>query len=132
MKLGSLASTVTLLLSTAVLTAQSQTGPWQAEQRATKVLYAGPGGSRETAFAEFLGAWFDTVETMSLDALTRQRAAPFDIVIADWTSQFGNDGYAEPATGRVPVTLDDDFTKPVIAMSYVAPRLRPNHKLEWL
>ena len=106
-----------------------------AQNRATRVLYAGwPDGSREKAFAPFLREWFETVGVIDLAKLSKQTAEGYDVVIADWGSQYGNDGYPkrESSLYSAPVTLDPDFTKPVIAMAYVSSNLRRNHKLDWL
>ena len=97
------------------------------------VLYAGPGGSREKAFTEFLEEWFDEVGVISLKDLSMDSAEGYDVVVADWMSQYGNDGYPEPeGIHPVPVELDDNFTRPVIAMNYVASGLRSGYKLDWL
>lgn len=112
----------------------SQDAAWQ-PHRATKVLYAGwPDGSREKAFAEFLEQWFDTVGILDLAKLTVETARDYDLVIADWGSQYGNDGYPKRDNSlfSAPAKLGDDFTKPVIAMDYVASHLRGGHKLDWL
>jgi hypothetical protein len=104
--------------------------------RAIKVLYAGwPGGSREAAFRAFLERHFEHVAVLDLAKLTKESASQHDVVVADWGSQFGKDGYPAPAENslhRVPLTLPDDFDVPVITMTYVAPRVRKGHKLDWL
>ncbi len=106
-----------------------------APHRATKVLYAGwPGGSREAAFRAFLERHFDATSVIDLAKLSPATAKGFDVVIADWASQYGNDGYPKregsPLSG--PVKLDDTFDVPVIAMDYVSTNLRPRRKLDWL
>ena len=116
------------------LLAQDPDPAWQ-PHRAIKVLYAGKkDGSRERAFAEFLKQHFDTSSTIDLGQLTAATAKDFDVVIADWVSQYGNDGYEkrENSLFSAPVDLPVAFTKPVIAMSYVASQLREKHKLDWL
>ena len=103
--------------------------------RALRVLYAGwSGGSREAAFRAFLERHFDHVEVIGLGKLSMATAKDADVVIADWCSQFGNDGYAkkENMLWSAPCKLDVEFTKPVIAMDYVSSNLRPEHKLDWL
>lgn len=107
---------------------------WQ-QHRATKVLYAGwPQGSREAAFRAFLERHFDTVQVMDLAKLTKAAAESFDVVIADWSSQYGKDGYPkrENSLFSAPIDLTDDFAVPVIAMDYVSSNLRSNRKLDWL
>ena len=106
-----------------------------AAHRPTRVLYAGwPGGSREQAFAPFLKQWFDTVSVIDLEKLSVATAKDYDVVIADWCSQYGNDGYPkrENSLFSPSVDLADDFTKPVIAMDYVSSRVRAEYKLDWL
>jgi hypothetical protein len=106
-----------------------------AEHRKIRVLYAGwAGGSREQAFAPFLKEWFDTVGVIPLGDLSAETAAGYDVVIADWGSQYGNDGYPkrENSLYSAPGQLGPQFTKPVIAMSYVSSNLRRDYKLDWL
>ena len=108
---------------------------WQTH-RTTKVLYAGwPKGSRETAFRAFLEQHFDKVGVIDLAKLTPQTAKDYDVVIADWCSQNGTDGYDKPERGSLhsaPVSIDDTFGKPIIAMDYVSSGIRGTHKLDWL
>ena len=109
--------------------------PAWAPHRSTRVLYAGwPDGSREKVFQDFLKQWFDHVAVISLEKLTVETAKDHDVVIADWCSQYGNDGYPkrEGSLDTPRVSLGDDFTRPVIAMDYVSSSLRPRHKLDWL
>ena len=103
--------------------------------RATKVLYAGwPGGSREAAFRAFLERHFDHTSVIDLAKLTPATAKGFDVVIADWCSQYGKDGYSkrEDRLFSAPIDLPDDFDVPVIAMDYVSTNLRSQRKLDWL
>lgn len=108
-----------------------QSAAW-GENRNLKILYAGsPGGSREKVFKEFLEQWFDHVGVIGMRDLSVKTAEPYAVVIADWESYYGNDGYAGK-NASVPATLSPDFTKPVIAMTYVSSRIRPGQKLDWL
>ncbi len=107
---------------------------WRAH-RATRVLYAGwPGGSREAAFRAFLERHFDHVAVIDIAELTTSSAAGHDVVVADWASQYGKDGYParENSLTSAPVDLPDDFDVPVIAMDYVSTNLRGKRKLDWL
>jgi hypothetical protein len=122
-------------LSMATASAQRVTDEAWAPHRSTKVLYAGKaGGQREKVFAAFLRDNFDGSATLPLEELSMATAKDFDVVIVDWVSQFGCDGYPK-RQGRLfsaPTTLDADFTKPFIAFSYVASNVRPQGKLDWL
>ncbi|HEU4419299.1 MAG TPA: hypothetical protein VFT55_10190 [Planctomycetota bacterium] len=123
-----------LLGSAATQTPDADAKAW-AEHRKTRVLYAGwSDGSREKAFEPFLRQWFDTVGIVNLEKLSVATAKDYDVVIADWCSQYGNDGYAkrENSLYSPSVDLGPDFTKPVIAMDYVSSALRGQHKLDWL
>ena len=107
---------------------------WQ-QHRSTRVLYAGwPNGSREAAFRAFLTRHFDHVQIIDLARLSKPAAAGFHVVIADWASQYGKDGYPDhkDSLRSAPVSLPDDFDVPVIAMDYVSTNLRSRKKLDWL
>lgn len=107
---------------------------WQ-PHRATRVLYAGwPGGSREQAFEKFLRQWFDEVGVLDLEKLSMETARDYDVVIADWGSQYGNDGYPkrENSLFGVKNQIGPEFTKPILAMDYVSSNIRRGYKLDWL
>jgi hypothetical protein len=111
-----------------------ESGAW-APHRGTRVLYAGKAGEhREAVFSAFLKEWFDESATLPLAELSMETARDYDVVIVDWMSQYGNDGYPEREGGLhgVPVKLGAKFTKPFIAMTYVGTQLRRDHKLDWL
>jgi hypothetical protein len=123
-----------LLASAATQTPDADQKAW-AEHRATRVLYAGwPGGSREKVFEAFLKQWFDKVGVIDLEQLSMATAKEWDVVIADWCSQYGNDGYQkrENSLFSPKIEIDDGFTKPIIAMDYVSSSLRNRGKLVWL
>ena len=101
--------------------------------RELAILYAGsPGGSRETVWVEFLKEWFDDVGVLPLPELSKATAADYDVVIADWRSHYGNDGYSKDRGDVSYPVLADDFDRPVIALDYVSSRIRPSGKLDWL
>ena len=103
--------------------------------RELAVLYAGKeGGHREKVFGEFLACYFDRSATIPASELTMERAEGYDLVIVDWVSQYGNDGYPtrDGMLFSVPVDLSEEFTKPVITMSYVSSNVRRDYKLDWL
>ncbi|MEM6572523.1 MAG: FG-GAP-like repeat-containing protein [Planctomycetota bacterium] len=105
-----------------------------APHRSTRVLYAGSeGGHRETEFSKFLAEHFDVTATLPLEELSMATAEDYDVVVIDWKSQYGLDGYDKKSgLHRVPVALGPGFTKPVIAMSYVGTKARRGQKLDWL
>ncbi len=105
-----------------------------APHRKLKILYAGDlEGSRAKVFDEFLKEWFDQVQSIDLTKLDKQSAEPFDVVIADWKSQYGNDGFEKPqGLHGTPTQLGLDFDKPIITMDYLAEGLRSEDKLNWL
>lgn len=108
--------------------------PW-APHKTLRVLYAGKeGGHRWRAFPEFLGKHFDTVGTLPLGKLSMQTAADWDVVIVDWVSQYGCEGYPKRGNSlfSAPLKLGPEFTKPFIAMSYVGTQVRRGYKLDWL
>jgi len=125
----------TLLLGLAALPASAQNDAPRTEWpgRSLKILYAGsPGGFREKAYTSFLHDWFDKVDAIDLRTLSVKAAEPYDVVIADWTSRCGHDGYVEDMSGAG-VVLPQDFTKPVIMLSAVGGELtRGRSKIGWL
>lgn len=132
---------VTTVLLLAVLAAmpttaaaQDDTDAWT-PNRGLKVLYAGKeDGHREKAFAAFLKKWFDQSATIPMSELSMKTAKDYDVVIVDWVSQYGNDGYAarENRLFSPPIKLGPEFTKPMISMTYVSTRVRSGYKLDWL
>lgn len=124
-----------LLLGLAALPAPAQSDPQAKEWpgRSLAILYAGsPGGFRETSYTTFLHEWFDKVDAIDLRQLSVKAAQPYDVVIADWTSRYGHDGYAEDMSGAG-VVLPEDFSKPVIMLSAVGGEItRGRSKIGWL
>ena len=105
------------------------------QHRAIKVLYAGKeGGHREKVFGEFLKKHFDHSKSIPAESLSMETAKGFDVVIVDWMSQYGLDGYPkrEGSLHGISLKLGKDFTKPFIAMTYVGTRVRRGFKLDWL
>lgn len=131
------------ILSLGILAALVQPATAQSEQdsaawaphRSLKVLYAGKeGGHREKAFGAFLKRWFNRSATLPLEKLSMETAADYDVVIVDWVSQYGNDGYParKGSLFSPPKSLGPEFTKPMISMTYVSTRIRGGYKLDWL
>lgn len=126
---------VMLLVIVAPATTAEEGGDAWAPYRKLKVLYAGKeGGSREKAFATFLERHFLASATLPLGRLSMETAREFDVVIVDWVSQYGNDGYPkrDRSLFMAPIQLGPDFTKPFIAMTYVGTQVRRGYKLDWL
>jgi len=114
--------------------AQEPDDSW-APHRKLKVLYAGKAhGSREKAFDAFLKEHFEESATIDLAALSMKSAKDYDVVIVDWVSQYGNDGYPKRGNSLhgAPIQLGPEFTKPFIAMTYVGTQVRRGYKLDWL
>ena len=114
--------------------AQDESDSW-APHRSLKVLYAGKeGGHREKVFREFLKTWFDKTATIPFADLSMETAKDYDVVIVDWVSQYGNDGYAsrENRLFSPPKKLGPEFSKPMISMTYVGTGVRSGYKLDWL
>ena len=102
------------------------------EHQRTKVLYAGsPDGFREKVYVEFLGEWFAEVGVISLSDLDAKAAEPYDVVIADWRSWYGNDGYSKERVYHR-TTLSRDFSKPVVMIGAVGGKLARKSKIGWL
>ncbi len=106
-----------------------------APHRSLKVLYAGKANMhRDKVFGAFLSKHFDKSATIPLEQLSMKTAADYDVVIVDWVSQYGNDGYEkrEGTLFGAPKKLGPEFTKPFIAMTYVGTQVRRGYKLDWL
>lgn len=106
-----------------------------APHRSLKVLYAGKAGKhRDRVFGAFLKQHFDESKTIPLEELSMKTAKDYDVVIVDWMSQYGNDGYKKLKNSLhgAPLKLGPEFTKPFIAMTYVGTQVRRGHKLDWL
>jgi hypothetical protein len=135
LKLAALPLTLLAFAPSAAAQEPAEADPAWQQHRALKVLYAGwPGGSRERAFEEFLKQWFNKVGVCDLEQLTVETAKDYDVVIADWCSQYGNDGYPkrESSLFSVKNQLGPEFSKPIIAMDYVSSHIRGGYKLDWL
>ncbi len=96
------------------------------------ILYAGaPGDERETAWVEFLGQHFAKVGKISLEELSNEAAAGYDVVVADWKSRYVDGEYQSDRGHRV--RLDRSFSKPVIGIGAVGAEIaRRTSKLTWL
>jgi len=98
------------------------------------ILYAGyPGGPREKAWLDFLGQWFENVESISLKDLDAKAASRSDVVVADWTTRY-KDGSYNSEHPRHDTSLGKDFSRPIIMVSGVGAELtrEMNLKTDWL
>ncbi|MEM7201767.1 MAG: hypothetical protein AAF628_15980 [Planctomycetota bacterium] len=127
------AALVALAISASPFAQQIDEAAWK-PHRSLDVLYAGKtDGHREKVFGEFLNIWFDRSATIPLEDLSTETAADYDVVIVDWMSRYGCDGYPERTRlNSAPANLDANFTKPIIAMTYVGTQVRRDYKLDWL
>lgn len=96
------------------------------------VLYAGdPESPRTERFTAFLTPWVKQVEAISLKDLDEERAAKFDVVVADWHRRYGEGGY-QGGEGHG-LKLGRDFKRPVVMIGAVGGELvRDWSKLNWL
>ena len=85
-------------------------------------------------FGAFLKKWFDESATLPLEKLSMKTASGYDVVIVDWMSQYGCDGYPkrDGMLFSAPARLGLEFMRPFIAMTYVGTQVRARHKLDWL
>lgn len=102
-----------------------------------RILYAGaPGGEREQAFLELLRPWFARVDAIDLAELNATSAAPYDVVIADWSRRYSPEGGFASASGSdFPSSrgrIGDDFTKPIVMVGAVAGEVQRRSKIDWL
>ena len=91
-------------------------------------------GERDGVRFRELHAFTAKLATLPLGKLSMETAKDYDVVIVDWVSQYGNDGYdkRERSLFNAPKALGGDFTKPFIAMTYVGTQVRGGYKLDWL
>jgi hypothetical protein len=118
-----------LLLALVLQAPPSDLGP-AAELR---VLYAGaPASARMASFERFLEQWFARVDVIGLVDLTPKRAAPYDVVVADWTRRYSGERF--DSSLRHGAELDDAFTKPLVMIGAVAGELfrAEQPKIDWL
>lgn len=96
-----------------------------------KILYAGaPESERAKHFLEFLEPWFAKVDGIALDALTREAAAPYDVVIADWKRLYGPEGFANENMPQA--QLEAGFDRPIVMIGAVAGSIQRGSQLDWL
>jgi hypothetical protein len=96
-----------------------------------KVLYAGALDSeRAGSFLEFLRGSFATVGSIDIEKLSMEAAQPFDVVIADGNRLYPMDAESPLQTPKL--SLDPEFTRPIVMISAVAGSIQHHTKLDWL
>ncbi len=129
------ASTASFLLASSLAAGQDASAvpsPGLGAAKDWKILYAGsPDGFREKAWVEFLREHFATVDARSLAGISPADAAPYDVVIADWTSRYGNDGYPKDFAGPE-TALGSGWTKPTILIGAVGGEIARHSLIDWL
>jgi hypothetical protein len=124
--------TLTFFSAAAAAFGQAPAREGLGDAKKLKILYAGyPGGSREASYTKFLRSWFDKVEAIDLQKLDTSTAAPFDVVIADWGSQYGNDGYPKELADAN-VKLGAGFSKPLVVIGAVGGQFSSRSLFDWL
>jgi hypothetical protein len=97
-----------------------------------KVLYAGiPDSPRAKSFMEFLQANFEKVELQDVEKLTKESAAPFDVVVCDGRRLYPMDD-KNPSLNRPNCALLPDFTKPIVMIASMAGTVQHFTKIGWL
>jgi hypothetical protein len=97
-----------------------------------KILYAGvPDTSRARVFTEFLKANFDAVEAIDVAKLSKESAAPFDVVVCDGKRLYPMDP-KKPSLNQAQCSLGADFTKPIVMIASMAGTVQRHTKIGWL
>ncbi len=96
-----------------------------------KVLYAGvPGSPRAKAFVDFLKANFDSVGVLDVSTLSKQTAAPWDVVVCDGKRLYPMDP-EKPSINQAKCDIGPDFTKPIVMIASMV-GVQNHTKLGWL
>jgi hypothetical protein len=97
-----------------------------------KILYAGvPGSPRAKSFMEFLQANFEKVELQDVERLTKESAAPFDVVVCDGKRLYPMDDQ-HPSIDQAKCALPPDFTKPIVMIASMGGTVQHHTKIGWL
>jgi hypothetical protein len=129
-------TTATLLAAAAFLglgpAATGQASYDLGDAKHLKVLYAGvPDTSRARVFMEFLKANFDTVDEIDVTMLSKESAAPFDVVVCDGKRLYPMDP-KKPGLEGPRCSLGADFTKPIVMIASMAGTVQSHTKIGWL
>ena len=122
---------LTLLAALATLTPPAQQEFPLGGAAQYKILYAGkPGDVREKRFVALLKTHFAKVDSISLSELNADKAAPYDVIIADWSRRYTKDsGFHGRGAGA---NLPQEFSKPIIMIGAVGGEIQRHTKLDWL
>lgn len=97
-----------------------------------KVLYAGvPGSPRAKSFVEFLKANFEKVGEVDVTKLSKEAAAPWDVVVCDGKRLYPMDP-KKPSIDQAQCALPPDFTKPIVMIASMAGTVQHFTKIGWL
>lgn len=97
-----------------------------------KVLYAGvPDSPRAKNFMEFLKANFESVGELDVTKLSKETAAPYDVVVCDGKRLYPMDPKT-PSINQANCTLPPDFTKPIVMIASMAGTVQHFTKIGWL
>ena len=95
-----------------------------------KVLYAGvPDTPRAKAFVDFLKANFENVGELDVAKLSRQTAAPWDVVVCDGRRLYPMD--PKQSLNQPKCDLGPDFTKPIVMIASMV-GVQNHTKIGWL
>ena len=97
-----------------------------------KILYAGvPDSPRAKSFVEFLKANFESVGELDVTKLSKETAAPYDVVVCDGKRLYPMDDQ-HPSIDQAKCALPPDFTKPIVMIASMAGTVQHFTKIGWL
>jgi hypothetical protein len=131
MRHGTIAGLVVLAASLASAPAHAQSAYDLGDAKHLKVLYAGvPDTPRAKAFVEFLKANFENVGELDVTQLSKESAAPYDVVVCDGKRLYPMD--PKTGTDQVKLLLGRDFTKPIVMIASMGGSVQNHTKIGWL
>src|SRR5262249_11764034 len=132
MRKGILSSFVVLAASVAGEAARAQSTYDLGDAKHLKGLYAGvPDSPPATAFAEFLKPKFENVGELDVARLSKESAAPYDVVVCDGRRLYPMDPQ-KPSIDQAKCSLGPDFTKPIVMIASMAGSVQSHTKIGWL
>ena len=131
MRHGTIAGLVVLAASLASAPARAQSAYDLGDAKHLKVLYAGvPDTPRAKAFVDFLKANFEKVDELDVTKLSKQTAAPYDVVVCDGKRLYPMDP-EKPSLNQAKCELGPDFTKPIVMIGSMV-NVQSHTKIGWL